>query len=256
MNRAMICKGCLIHPHIPIFIRGPLAIPFRLFGLRISRMNPNLCTLCETICETKFNIFKKIQHVVVPVTILFVDIRGYTTISQIMNSSKVASLLGSFYEICGSVIWERDGIINKLIGDEVFAIFNFPITRSDHVQQAVLSGVELQEKCIEMKSEFEKKEGEKITLGIGIGIHTGNVSIGEIGQFCKDFTAVGEVVNLASRLQDSARPGEVVLSEDVYRYVEAMFPKVECRICELKGISKPVCAYVLQVKNSLKICKI
>lgn len=201
-------------------------------------MNPNLCNLCET----KFKSIKKTEHIIVPATILFADIRGYTGVSQIIDSPQLAKLLGNFYEICASAIWERDGIINKLIGDAILAIFNFPITRSDHIKQAVLSGVALLKKCSELKN--EKSE---INLGIGIGIHYGKVSIGEIGQFCKDFTAVGETVNLASRLQSSAKSGEVLMSESVYNNVKDIFPNLELKLCNLKGLSNPVDAYSLLV---------
>ena len=85
-----------------------------------------------------------------------------------------------------------------------------------------------------------------LAVGIGVGIHTGNISIGEVGDACRDFTAIGKVVNLSSRLQGAAKPGEVLLTEDVYRQVAELFPDAETRVCHLKGIEKPVSAYVLQ----------
>jgi class 3 adenylate cyclase len=226
--------------HVPIPIRGVLALPFKLAGVRISRMNPNLCTLCET----KFRSVKKAQQVTVPATVLFADVRGYTSLSEEANASDVTTMLGEFYDHCSAAVWERDGIVNKLIGDAIFAIFNFPIRRSDHVQQAVLSGIELQRRCRAMKTAMAG--GADVPVGVGVGVHTGDVTIGEIGTTIKDFTAIGEVVNLAARLQGASLPGEVVVTEGVYRQVARDFPGAERRECTLKGIARPVTAYVLR----------
>ena len=204
-------------------------------------MNPNICNLCET----QFTKIKHAKQITYPATIMFADIRGYTSLSEIMDIPSVARLLSGFYENCGNVIWERDGLIIKLIGDAMLSVFNFPITREDHVKQAVMSGLELQRKCLNMKASLEKPEECPMDLGIGVGIHTGNIAVGEIGLFCRDFTVIGDVVNLAARLQGVAKPGEVVITEDVYREVKDHFPKANTQIYELKGIKNPIKAYVL-----------
>jgi adenylate cyclase len=226
--------------HIPIPIRGMLSLPFRLAGVRISRMNPNLCTLCET----KFRSVKKTQQVTVPATVLFADVRGYTSLSEEVDAGDMTTLLGEFYDHCSAAVWERDGIVNKLIGDAIFAIYDFPIRRSDHAKQAVLSGIELQRRCRAMKT--TKPGGRDLPVGVGVGLHTGDVTAGEIGTSIKDFTAIGEVVNLAARLQGASQPGEVLVTEGVYREVKQEFPTAERRVCTLKGIAKPVTAYVLR----------
>lgn len=201
-------------------------------------MNPNLCTMCET----KFSNVMKTKQIIVPATVLFADIRGYTSFSEALDSPQLARLLSSFYENCASAIWERDGIINKLIGDAILAIFNFPITLDDHIKQAVFSGIDLQKRCLEIKATIKQEE---IPVGIGVGIHTGDIAIGEVGEFCKDYTAIGGVVNLAARLQGVANPGEVLVTEDVYRQVADVFPQAEQRVCNVKGIAKPVNTYSL-----------
>ncbi|MCI0342665.1 MAG: adenylate/guanylate cyclase domain-containing protein [Planctomycetales bacterium] len=236
MSRSLVCRGCWEQFRLPIFIRTPLAIPFRMFGLRPSRMNPNLCSLCETM-------FGKVMgksQMVLTTTILFADIRGYTGFSQLLESPQLGQLLGRFYEECGAAIWRRDGIVNKLIGDAIFAIFNFPLRRADHVERAVEAGVDLQRNCLAMKRSLPPELERNEWLGVGVGIHTGEVSLGEFGQFCRDFTAVGPVVNLASRVQAAARAGEVVLTEEVYARVRERYPGAETRVCQLKGIEKPV----------------
>lgn len=218
-----------------------MAIPFKLFGMKLSRMNPNLCDTCES----HFTDIMKTKQISLPATVLFADIRGYTSLSQLTDSQEVSTLLGGFYDRCADAIWKRDGIVNKLIGDAIFAVFNFPITRKDHVEQAVYAGLELQKKCMEMKSLSGRPSANEVDFGIGVGIHTGDVSVGEIGQLCRDFTVIGEVVNLGSRLQGAAKPGEVVLSEAVYEKVKYEFPGILAQTFALKGINQPVRAYIL-----------
>jgi adenylate cyclase len=209
-------------------------------------MNPNVCTMCEETPKFLEFFVKGKKNKPIPATVLFADIRGYTDVSQVLDHPTLASLLSRFYESCSSVIWERDGIVSKLIGDAVLAIFNFPITRPDHVKQAVLSGIELQKKCMEMNARLKEQAEKEISIGVGVGIHTGDVFIGDIGQACRDFTAVGEVVNLAARLQGAAKTCEVLISENVYQFIKDDFPNAESRVCTLKGIKEPVTVYALE----------
>jgi hypothetical protein len=81
---------------------------------------------------------------IIPATVFFADLRGYTNLSQGTDSAEVVGMLHEFYDECAAAVWGRDGIVNKFIGDAVLAIFNFPIMREDHVRQAVLAAIELQ----------------------------------------------------------------------------------------------------------------
>jgi len=243
ISKSMICKGCWQHMHMPIPIRGPLSIPFKLLGIKISRMNPNLCTICETM----FTKVKRKKQIIIPATIFFADLRGYTKLSQGTASEDVVGMLHKFYDECAAAVWERDGIVNKFIGDAVLAIFNFPIMRDDHVRQAVIAATELQRKCTEKKKLMMiNGEGKACPVGVGVGIHTGLASIGEVGTAYKDFTIIGPVVNLASRIQGAAKPGEILVTEEVYRQVEDLFPASEGCTYQLKGIETPVKAYTLR----------
>ena len=238
-RRSTLCKGCMQQLHLPIAIHGPFSIPFRILGLRPSRMNPNLCNLCETM----FTRIKKSSQVHVPVTILFADMRGYTTLSELLDTPEMIRVLSQFYGECGEAVWERDGIVNKLIGDAVLAIFNFPIEREGHIENAVLSGIALQQRWAALRASGGRESDPPI--GLGVGIHTGTVAVGEVGEACRDFTAVGPVVNLASRLQGAARPGEVLVTEPVYERVAAQFPDATKGVHRLKGLEHPVTAWAL-----------
>ena len=240
--RSLICIGCWQHMRMPIPIRGPLSIPFKIFGIRVSRMNPNVCTICETM----FTKVKRKKQIVIPATILFADLRGYTSLSERVGGARAGEMLNSFYDACSSAVWERDGIVNKFIGDAVLAIFNFPIMRDDHVRRAVLAGVEIQKLCLEdRRLRTSDAEGRDVPIGVGIGIHTGHATIGEVGTAYKDFTIIGPVVNMAARIQASAQRGDILVTEDVYGPVADLFPAAEARAFQLKGIDHPVNAYRL-----------
>lgn len=239
--KSVYCKGCWQQMKMPIFIRSPLAAPFRLIGVKPSRMHPNLCTICESM----FTKVKKNKQIEIDATVMFADLRGYTSLSEQADPSVIARLLDLFYDKCAPAIWKRDGIVNKMIGDAVLSVFNFPMEREDHVRQAVLAAIEIQRKCRDMQAELAALSGTDSPVTIGIGIHTGTASIGEFGTAYKDFTIIGSVVNKASRIQGAARSGEILVSDDAYRSIRADYPDLPSREYTLKGIDSPVVAYAI-----------
>jgi len=218
---------------MPIPIRGPLSIPVRMLGVKISRMNPNLCNICETM----FTKVKRRKQITVASTVLFADLRGYTALSQDAASSEVVEMLHGFTDECAEAVWARDGIVNKFIGDSMLAIFNFRIVRDDHVAQAVLAAQDIQRRWAQRSG--QAPAGTAASPGLGIGIHTGVASIGEIGTAYKDFTIIGPMVNMASRIQGAAAAGEILVSGDVYEQVRNLFSESESRQFNLKGIEQP-----------------
>ena len=242
---SVYCKGCWQQMKIPVFIRSPLSFPFRLMGVKPSRMHPNLCTICESM----FTRVKKSKQIEIQATVMFADLRGYTGLSERADPADVARLLNLFYDECAPAIWKRDGIINKMIGDAVLAVFNFPMERHDHVHQAVMAAIEIQRKSKTLQSEFSALTGVNASVQIGIGIHTGVASIGEFGTAYKDFTIIGSVVNKASRIQSVARSEEILVSEDAYRSVKDRYPHLEPRSYQLKGLDLPVVAYAVPPFN-------
>jgi adenylate cyclase len=234
LAEASLCQGCWDQMHMPVPIRGPLAFPLRMAGIRVSRMHPNLCT----ICETQFERVKGAKQLLIEGTVLFADVRGYTNLSEQRDSMQMAHLLSAFYEECAAAIWERDGIVNKLIGDAVFAIFNFPIRHDDHLRRAVEAGLEIQRRWRALQ--------EPDPVGVGVGIHTGQLAVGEVGQLCRDFTAIGPVINLAARLQGAANPGEVLVSANACEQLGQKADVGELRELQLKGIEHPVSAYAVE----------
>jgi adenylate cyclase len=235
--RANFCKGCLQKMHVPIPIRGLASIPFRAFGIRPSRMNPNCCTICELM----FTKVMKARQVSVDATILFADLRGYTSHSQSRPTGAVNAVLDEFYDECAEAIWAHDGLLNKTMGDAVMAIFNFPIGRADHPEQAVLAARDIQSRWKERRESLRRAgdlEGE--SLGIGIGIDSGEISFGEIGRAHADLTAIGTIVNRAARAQAAAGSDEILLTDAARGRALARLPDSRAGEHRLKGFDEPI----------------
>ncbi|MGY3698488.1 adenylate cyclase [Bradyrhizobium sp. USDA 3240] len=233
---ATICLGCWQNLHMPIPLRGPLSAPFRLFGVRPSRMNPNTCT----ICEMAFSKIMKARAVTIDATLLFADLRGYTTLTQTIAPTGLTSLLDAFYDDCAAAIWRYDGILNKTIGDAVFAIFNFPVRREDHAVQALLAAREIQRRFQDRHDALVRAIGAgDIELGIGIGLDSGDTNFGEFGQTHRDLTAVGTVVNRAARAQAAAKSGEILVTAAVRDRTRDMITATGSDYT-LKGFDQPV----------------
>jgi adenylate cyclase len=218
---------------MPTPIRGPLSLPFRILGITQSKMNPNLCTMCERA----FRRIKKHQHISATATILFADIRGYTRLSEQMDAIAVTEIVSTFQDQCAQAIWAHDGIVNKQMGDGLMAIFNFPIKIERHAEAAVAAARDIQHRCqIALAPHLA-------TLGVGVGVHTGAVEIGEFSTAHSDFTAIGGPVNLAARLEGQAAAGEILVSLD--SALAAGLAGDATRTLTLKGIDRPVEARVL-----------
>ena len=210
--QSKICLGCWQQLHVPVPLRGLAALPFRMFGIRPSRMNPNTCTVCEMM----FTKVMRATKISVDVTVLFADLRSFTALSQSLSPDQVASLLGFFYDECAAAIWDYDGLLNKTIGDAIMAIFNFPIRHPDHAARAVEAAREIQRRCHAQRPLLTSSlDCDENALGIGIGIDSGTVSFGEFGRSHRDLTAIGTVVNTAARAQSAAQAGQVLVTQAV-----------------------------------------
>jgi class 3 adenylate cyclase len=222
---------------LPIALRGVAAVPYRAVGIRQSRMNPNTCTICEKM----FSRMMKARQVTIDATVLFADLRGYTGLSQSQSAAAVSEVLDVFYDECAEAIWEHDGLLNKTMGDAVMAIFNFPIRRHDHPIQAVLAARAIQERWKAARVTIAGAEtGDQGKIAIGVGIDSGEVSFGEFGRTHQDLTAIGTVVNTASRAQSAAVADEILLTQAVYERAQSELKESEVHDYRLKGFEAPI----------------
>ncbi len=237
VSRAKICQGCWQQMGVPVPLRGIASAPFRAFGIRPSRMNPNTCTICELM----FTKVMKARQISIDATVLFADLRGYTTLSQSHSAGNVSTLLDAFYDECAEAIWEHDGLLNKTMGDAVMAVFNFPLRREDHAKQAVRAAQAIQRRCKERRESLVEAFGaDKGTISVGVGINSGKVSFGEFGRTHSDLTAIGTVVNTASRAQSAAAAGEILMTQTVYERARSELGERSAREFQLKGFDAPI----------------
>lgn len=154
----------------------------------------------------------------------------------------VRPLVDEFFRRCRDIVVSRDGIVDHFLGDAVLALFNVPIQHDDHIARATGAATEIQ---LAMPA-INATVGEKDLLKVGIGITTGLAYTGVVGSDnCNDYTALGDAVNIASRLQSEAGPGEILVDERVYETVGSAFPGARDRTLDIKGIKEPVRAFSL-----------
>lgn len=234
--RASICKGCWQQMRLPVPLRGAWSLPFRVLGIRPSRMNPNTCTVCELM----FTRVMRARNVTVDVTVLFADLRGYTALSRETSADGMSLLLDSFYDACAEAIWAHDGLLNKTIGDAVMAIFNFPICQADHAAQALRAARSIQSRCAALRDAAARAGEPPARIDVGIGIDSGAARFGEFGRAVRELTAIGTVVNTAARAQSVARPGEILVTSAVRERVGPLLQAPIGLFHDLKGFAEPV----------------
>ncbi|MGI9591034.1 MAG: adenylate/guanylate cyclase domain-containing protein, partial [Myxococcota bacterium] len=183
------------------------------------------------------------------VTIVFCDIRGFTHISEGMKAQKIVALLHEIFQLISDRILEQGGSIDKFIGDSVMAYFGAPVQQPDHALRAVRTAIEIVQ-ALEERNARARESGDPsvVPVEVGIGIHTGMVVVGNIGSDRRtDFTAVGDAVNVAHRLEKLARPGEILVSEAVQRVVRAEQRMRFEGERQLSGREEPVHVYSVEL---------
>lgn len=155
----------------------------------------------------------------VDIACLFVDIRGFTTISESLDPTDVVIIINEYLSLTSKAILNNKGTLDKYIGDATMAIFNAPFETKDYVYNAVLTGMEIAAGSSVIEKKFLEQYGVKVSFGIGI--NCGKAVVGNIGSnFRMDYTAIGDTVNTASRLEGKAAPGEILITEAVYDAVK------------------------------------
>ena len=135
------------------------------------------------------------------VTMLFTDIRGFTSISEQLSPQNVVDLLNRYFTPMTAIITAHNGTVDKFIGDAIMAFWNAPLDVPNHPLQAVRAGMEMQHALVEVNKALRKDMDT--TIRMGIGVHTGNVFVGNMGtRELMDYTCVGDTVNLTSRIED------------------------------------------------------
>ncbi len=184
--------------------------------------------------------FNKISHRKL-MTILFSDIRGFSDITDALESEEIILLLNNYLSEMIKLIHRHEGTLDKIIGDGIMVFFGDPVSIPDHAQRAVLLAIDMQKKTDQLKDEWLSYGHD---LNIGIGINTGYMTVGNIGsEFHRDYTVIGNQVNIAARLESSAKPGEILISQRTYSRVKDVAIIEEAGKFNLKGIHSPIEVY-------------
>jgi len=184
------------------------------------------------------------------ITVFFSDIRNFTGLSESMPPEKVMAFLNEYFEKMLDIIFKHNGMLDKLLGDGIMAEFGVPVDDPQQERNAVLTALEMIE-AIEVLQEKWKKEG-KPPIDIGIGIHTGDAIVGSLGSEQRmQYTAVGDTVNIAERLQEITREKkhQIIVSETTFNALYNEFPYMNLGPQSLHGKEHPINAYAILLKE-------
>ena len=178
------------------------------------------------------------------IAVLFVDIRGFTPMSENLAPEEVVSILNEYLALTTSSILANEGTLDKFIGDATMAVFNAPFDLEDYAYKAILTALAIRDGSDKLAEELQKRFGK--TISYGIGVNMGDAVVGNIGcEFRMDYTAIGDTVNTAARLESRAKAGEILISEAVYLELKDRIEVEAVGDMELKGKSKAVKVYRL-----------
>lgn len=179
-----------------------------------------------------------------PVTVLFADLRGFTNFAEGAPPEQVMETLNTCFDRMTRVVFEHRGTLDKYIGDCLMAFFGAPVPSPQDTQNAIVTAVEMRQTFTELVAKWE--DSRLRSLGLGIGINTGDAIVGNLGsERVMDYTVIGDVVNIASRLEKLARPGQILLGETTYRQLEPDVVARKLPDVQLKGRIAPITAYEL-----------
>jgi len=171
-------------------------------------------------------------------TVVFTDIRGFSSLTDSLEPEELFHLLDRYLSEMIKIIHSHDGTLNKIIGDGLLIFFGDPIPMADHVERAVRMAIDMQKKVSDLKDQFHQYNHE---LGVGIGINTGFMTVGNIGSdLHRDYTVIGNQVNVASRLESMAKAGQILISQRTCSKVRHIFKTEEIGEVKVKGIHSPI----------------
>ena len=175
------------------------------------------------------------------ITVVFCDLRGFTAFTESSDPEEVMAVLGEYHESVGKLIFHYEGTLERFLGDGIMIVFNDPIPASDHCERAVRLALDMRDRVAVLG---EKWRNNGHNLGFGIGIATGYATLGLIGfDKRREYTAIGRVTNLASRLCDEAKAGQIVVAQRTYTAIQAQADATPLGELSLKGFNRPMAAY-------------
>ena len=183
------------------------------------------------------------------VTVLFCDLRGFTAFTETAEPEEVMAVLADYHSHMGDLIFKHEGTLDRFAGDGIMIVFNDPIPCDNHTERSVRLALEMRAQIETLSTQWQRK-GHR--LGFGVGIASGYATLGQIGfERRREYTAIGSVINLASRLCDEAKPGQILIAQRAFGAVEQLVRSKPVGELKLKGFAKPVVTHeILKLRNS------
>jgi len=187
------------------------------------------------------------------VTVMFCDMAGFTSLSEKLDPERVYTIIDQVYEILIHKVHEYEGTVNELTGDGIMALFGAPIALEDAPQRAIRSSLAIHREMARLSDRIKHKGEAAPLLKMRIGIHTGPVVVGTVGNDLRvDFKAVGATVNLASRMEGLADPGCTYVTEDTFKLSEDLFRFESLGKKQIRGKEEPINVYRVIALSSIR----
>ena len=195
--------------------------------------------IAETILKSEDeNLFKSHRR---EITVVFLDLRGFTAFSDSAEPEEIMELLRIYHAEMGKLIFEFQGTLERFAGDGIMVFFNDPIPCENHTEKAARMALGMRAKARELRTGWLKKGYD---LDLGVGLAAGYATLGNIGfEGRMDYGAVGNVTNLASRLCDEAKGGQILTNQKTFSKIEELFEAEPLEELQLKGFTRPVAAF-------------
>jgi class 3 adenylate cyclase len=179
-------------------------------------------------------------------TVVFSDIRSFSSFAESLEAEELFALLDRYLSEMTGIIHCYDGTLNKIIGDGLLVFFGDPIPMEDHAERAVMMAIDMQKKAAQLKDEWLQYGHD---FGIGIGINTGYMTVGNIGSIThRDYTVIGNQVNVASRLESLAKAGQILISRRTYSRTKNLVEAEAVGGIRVRGLRDPVVTYNVRVR--------
>jgi len=178
------------------------------------------------------------------VTVMFCDMQGYTPLSEMLGIEEAYSIMDQVYEILIHKVHEYEGTVNEMTGDGIMALFGAPIALEDAPQRAIRTSLAIHREMAKFSDQLRQEKENIPFVKMRIGIHTGPVVVGTVGNDLRvEFKAVGDTVNLASRMEGQAQPGTTYITEDTFKLTEGLFRFEALGEKKVKGKKEPIIIY-------------
>ncbi len=175
------------------------------------------------------------------VTVMFADMEGFTSLSERLGPEEAYTTMDQVYEIMIHKVHDYEGTVNEMTGDGIVALFGAPVALEDAPQRAIRSSLAIHREMTKFSDQLKQEKKDVPPIKMRIGIHTGPVVVGTVGNDLRvEFKAVGDTVNLASRMEGQAQPGTTYITEDTFKLTEGLFRFEGLGQRVIKGKDEPV----------------